>query len=180
MRIDLKQMRGFIKTRSGNLLFVLSSIIFASTICLAFLSVFLSGMGTDKQVVAEKGHELVVKDKPKTSQSEAYTSSQKEVKVSKLPKQVEQSTTPSAQDPASSSESTRNILPATPPASTMQNTSTVQSSEVPSTTVKVNQEEGNQVKGQLNQEEENQKEAERLKAEYEAKGYQVNIIYQGE
>ncbi|MCL2113247.1 MAG: hypothetical protein FWH31_04780 [Streptococcaceae bacterium] len=167
MKINLKQFQNLIRSPSGSVLFVLSSVVLFSVVALATISVFLSGFGADQSAVATQNETLKVSAPSASSHSKTERSSQvKENKASPNEKAVQ--TTSQSQEkvePPQSCTQTEKIPP--------------QYSQAPTMTEQALNDQAQALReAQLKQEAENQKEAERLRAEYEAKGYTVNFIYQ--
>lgn len=148
MENHINRLRQFIRSPSENVLFALSSLIFVSVLFLAIVTVLCSGIGRDKTAQ--------LPSKPAVIHQSTGLSSSSKVEAA--------SSTPSAPPTPQSTVSTPVQTVPSPSSSTCP-----QSQD--------NQEQALR-EAQLKQEAENQKEAERLKTEYEEKGYQVNIIIQ--
>ncbi|MDG4969799.1 hypothetical protein [Lactococcus lactis] len=170
MKYNLKKLQKLIRSPSGNLLFALSSLIFVSVILIAIVTVFMSGTKAEK--TAQPPSKTVVIRKS-TGITNSSTNEPASSNLSAQPRESSETTETTPQQVASKVE--------VPPTPQSQVPTTVQS--IPSQSSSTcSQAQGNQAQAlkeaQLKQEAENQKEAERLKAEYETKGYQVNIIVQ--
>ena len=166
----INRLRQLIRSPSENVLFALSSLIFVSVLFLAIVTVFCSGIGREKTAQ--------LPSKPVVIHQSTGLSSSSKVEAA--------SSTPSAQPRESQETKATTALQSTskaevPPTPQSTVSTPVQTVPSPSSSTcppaQSNQEQALR-EAQLKQEAENQKEAERLKAEYEAKGYQVNIIVQ--
>lgn len=170
MENHINRLRQLIRSPSENVLFALSSLIFVSVLFLAIVTVFCSGIGRDKTTQLPSKPVVI-------HQSTGLSSSSKVEAASSTPsaqsRESQETKATTSQQVASKVEA-----PPTPQSTVSTPVQTVPSQS--SSTCPPAQSNESQVlrEAQLKQEAENQKEAERLKAEYEAKGYQVNIIVQ--
>ncbi|AYG02048.1 hypothetical protein [Lactococcus allomyrinae] len=170
MKLNVKQFQNLIRSPSGSVLFVLSSVVLFSVVVLAMISVFLSGFGADHSAVATKNETLKVSTPSASSHSKTEGSSQvKENKASTNEKAVQTTSQSQIQEkvepPQSCTTQTEKSIP--------------QYSQAPAVSEQdLNHQAQALREAQLKQEAENQREAERLRAEYESKGYTVNFIYQ--
>ncbi|WKB49873.1 hypothetical protein QYH60_13425 (plasmid) [Lactococcus lactis subsp. lactis] len=170
MKYNLEKLQKLIRSPSGNLLFALSSLIFVSVILIAIVTVLLSGTKAEKTaqppsktVVIRKSTGIInsSKSEPASSNPSSQPRENQETKATKSLQATSKSEAPPT--PQSTVPTTVQSVP-TPSSSTCP---PAQSNEAQALR-----------EAQLKQEAENKKEAERLKAEYEGKGYQVNIIVQ--
>lgn len=170
MKYNLKKLQKLIRSPSGNLLFALSSLIFVSVILIAIVTVCMSGTKIEKTVQSSSKTVVIRKSTGITNSSKIEPASSN---PSAQPRESSETTETTSQQATSKSEA-----PPTPQSTVP---TTVQSVPTPSSSTcpPAQSNEAQALReAQLKQEAENQKEAERLKAEYEEKGYQVNIIVQ--
>lgn len=170
MKYNLKKLQKLIRSPSGNLLFALSSLIFVSVLFLAIVTVFCSGIGRDKTAQLPSKPVII-------HQSTGLSSSSKVEAASSTPSAQSRE---SQETKATTSQQVASKVEAPPtPQSTVSTPVQTVPSPSSSTCPPAQSNESQALReAQLKQEAENQKEVERLKAEYEAKGYQVNIIVQ--
>ncbi|TNU77522.1 hypothetical protein [Lactococcus lactis] len=170
MKYNLKKLQKLIRSPSGNSLFVLSSLTFVSVILIAIVTVFMSGTKAEKTAQPPSKTVVIRKSTGITNSSKIKPALSN---PSSQPRESQETKATTSLQATSKAEA-----PPTPQSTV---STTVQSipSQSSSTCPQAQSNEAQALReAQLKQEAENQKEAERLKAEYEAKGYQVNIIVQ--
>lgn len=168
MKINLKKFQNLIRSPSGGALFALTSIILLSVVVLATISVFLSGIGGDKSAVSTKNKTLKVSSTKSSSSTKIQSSSQSPKTDEQMSEEVVQTT----------SQSQEAVVPSQSSPNQAQITQTPESEGATVNEQDLSTQSQALREAQLEQEAENQREAERLQAEYEANGYQVNIIVQ--
>lgn len=170
MKYNLKKLQKLIRSPSGNLLFALSSLIFVSVILIAIVTVCMSGTKIEKTVQSSS---KTVVNRKSTGITNSSTIEPASSNPSSQPRESQETKATKSLQATSKSEA--------PPTPQSQVPTTVQSipSQSSSTCSQAQENQAQALReAQLKQEAENQKETERLKAEYEAKGYHVNIIVQ--
>lgn len=170
MENHINRLRQLIRSPSENVLFALSSLIFVSVLFLAIVTVFCSGIGRDKTA------QLPSKPVVIHQSADLYSSSKVESASSNPSSQPRESQETKAKK--SLQATSKAEVPPTPQSTVSTPVQTVPSPSYSACPPAQSNEAQALREAQLKQEAENQKEVERLKAEYEAKGYQVNIIVQ--
>lgn len=159
-----------IRSPSGNLLFALSSLIFVSVILIAIVTVCMSGTKIEKTVQSSSKTVVIRKSTGITNTSTIEPALSN---PSSQPRESQETKATKSLQATSKSEA-----PTTPQSTVSTPVQTVPSPSSSTCPPAQDNQEQALREAQLKQEAENQKEAERLKSEYETKGYQVNIIVQ--
>ncbi|RZI47896.1 hypothetical protein [Lactococcus kimchii] len=170
MKVNLKRFQNLIRSPSGGLLFGLTSVVLLMVVIFAAVTLFLTGVGTDKAAVATKAHTLKVSSTASSNHAKAKSSPQVKEKKAKVNAEAVQTT--------SQSQVQNNVAPPQPCPNQPESSQPQYSQPAPVPEQNSNDQAQALREAELQQEAENQKEAERLKAEYEAEGDTVNFIYQ--